>query len=158
MQIIMITIFLFLSLSAVVAGGVISAFTARKHTRQSAWLSAYLVLVVGMIQYGLIGCWRGLESPRETMATAAFTLYNLGSIAVIFGTVHKVRFEYSLRIVKSGGFLMGLAVLVLLYAAKDSRASWIFVGLVMLILTVLISMPIGILLSAKRSQELKSGL
>lgn len=143
-----------LSVLAIAAGGMLSAFTARRPRRLTAWLSAYLVLVVGVVQLGLAIGWHDLASPRAAVAGAAFALYNLGSAGVVFGTMAKTRIPQSLAVVKAGGFCIGFAMFALLYAVKDTRVSWVLAGFAALTLAVLVSMPIGLVLSGRRHREL----
>lgn len=149
----MTDIFITLSVLAIAAGGIISAFTARKPSRLSAWLSAYLVLVVGLVQLGLVESWRGLGAPQATVAGIALALYNAGSAAVICGTIFKTKIKYSLLVVKAGGGCLAIAMAMLLYTVKGSQASKLFIGFIMLVLTILISMPIGIGLASKRRKK-----
>lgn len=148
-------IFVPFSVLAIVAGGMLSAFTARTPSRLTAWLSAYLVLVVGIVQLGLLASWRQLGSPEGVSAGAAFTLYNAGNLGVILGTVRKAKIRRLPLVVASGGLLIGIAMIMLLWAVRNARYSWALAGCVLLALIILISMPVGIVLSARRHNALK---
>lgn len=150
--------FILLGVLAILAGGLISAFTASNPSRTSVWLSAYLVLVVGIIQLGLIDAWYRLGRPQVVVTLLAFILYNLGNASVISGTILKTKVKYSSLLVKFGGVLIGLAMAFLLYSIKHAHISWALVEFITLTLTILISMPIGLTLSSKRHKELKNGI
>lgn len=148
-----VIIFSTLSVLAIVAGGLISAFSARKPTRATAWASAYLVLVVGIIQLGLISVWYRLTQPEATEVFVALLVYNLGNASVIAGTILKKRVEYYRILVNVGGALIGLAMVLLLVAVRGSQASWVLAEFIGLAAAILISMPIGLMLSAKKHKE-----
>lgn len=143
-------IFLTLSVLAIVAGGLLSAFSARQPTRRASWASAYLVLVVGVIQYGIVVAWQHLHHPQTTLMILALCAYNLGSALVVTGTVLKARLPFYRMLVNSGGTAIGLSMALLLIAVRKAPASWTLAGLVVLAAIILVSMPIGLTLSAKR--------
>lgn len=142
-----------LSILAIVAGGLLSAFSARRPTRPIAWASAYLVLVVGIIQLGLITLWHRLGQPETTAVAVALIAYNLGNGTVIAGTMLKKRLRYYRVPVNSGGLFIGLAMIILLFAVRKSSASWALTEFIVLAVIILVSMPIGLLLSVKRHKE-----
>lgn len=150
-----VDIALSLSVLAIIVGGVISAFTARKPSQLTAWLSAYLVLVVGTVQLGLIVGWRELGSPHYDSMAGALILYAVGNTAVVAGTLLKGRNKLSLPIVVAGSVLLGMAMVGLLYATRGAPISWIFIGFILLTSSILISMPIGVVLSVKRHRAMR---
>jgi hypothetical protein len=143
-------IFSVLSILAIVAGGLISAFSARNPTRLTSWMSAYLVLVAGLVQFGLITIWAGLGSPSGGIMLMALLAYNLGNIGVLAGTMEKARAAYYVRLVDLGGILLALALILMLWAVRQSGFSWTMAEFVALVLIILISMPIGLVLSHRR--------
>lgn len=148
----MITVIIFsvLSVLSAVAGGMISAFTARKPTRQTAWTSAYLVLVVGIVQLGLVTAWHELGQPEGVTVLSALIVYNLGNASVIAGTLLKKRLSYYPVLVNLGGLLIALAMVLLLAAVRNSQASWTLAGFIALAALILVSMPVGLQLSSRR--------
>jgi len=144
------TIFLIFSVLAIMGGGLISVFTARKPTRQTAWVSAYLVLVVGIIQLGLVSAWHKLGQPETGMMLAALIVYNFGNASIIAGTLLKKQLSYYLALVNLGGALIALAMALLLTAVRNSSVSWTLAGFIVLVVIILISMPIGLVLSSRR--------
>ena len=74
---------------AIIAGGMIAAFSANAPSREAMWLSAYLVLVVGVIQIA-IGVGFIVFVKKELsrrLLIAPLTLFNLGNAAVIVHTL-----------------------------------------------------------------------
>lgn len=140
------SIFFTLSLLAITAGGVISAFTARKPSRLTSWVSAYLVLVVGIIQFGLVSLWNQLGQPGGTITLLAFIAYNLGNLAVVIGTILKRR----AALVNLGGMLIALAMVLFLTIPWGTKLSWALIGWIALAVVILVSMPIGLVLSSLR--------
>lgn len=147
------TVFSVLSILAIVLGGLISAFSARKPTRFTSWVSAYLVLVVGVIQLGLVTMWHQLGQPENAIALAAFLFYNLGNLGVITGTMSKKTLSYYPVLVNLGGILIALAMALLLLAIRSLSFSGALVVFVVLAVIILVSMPIGLVLSSKRHKE-----
>lgn len=136
-----------LGLVAIVAGGLLAAFSARQPTRLKVWMSAYLVLVAGLAQFGLAVGWRWLGGAAGTVAVAAFLLYNVGNVLVMLGTVQKWRWAV---LVMLGGVVLAIAMALLVWAVRDAASSWTLVWFLALVLIILITMPIGLILSARR--------
>lgn len=149
-------IFAALSAFVIVIGGLISAFTARRPTRIASWASAYLVLAVGIIQLGIVSAWHGLGQPEVTAAWSALLIYNLGNLSVIVGTLLKKRARRSPQLVNLGGLLIALAMLLLLTTVRNAKLSWTLIGFLALVVVILVSMPIGLILSNKRLKEDKT--
>lgn len=140
-----------LALSAITAGGIISAFTAKTPTRLHMWMSAYLVLVVGMLQFGLISLWHDLGQPSTNITLLAFLLYNIGNAGTIIATVLKnKKRSRSSFLIDLSGISIGISMIVLLYGLRHVSFNWLLSIYILLILIVLVSMPIGIYLSHKR--------
>lgn len=138
-----------LGITAVVAGGLLAAFSARRPTRLKAWVSAYLVLVVGIIQFGLAVGWQRLGGHDAQAALVAFGLYNAGNAAVVAGTSLCRRLPV---LVKAGGGALGLAMALLAWTARGVAPSWTLAWFLALVLVVVASAPAGLVLSARRSQ------
>lgn len=81
--------FVVIGTAAIVAGGLISALTARTTVYHSAWVVAYLVLIVGVSQVALgLGQWRLASSPLGARsAIGLLVLFNLGNAGVILGSL-----------------------------------------------------------------------
>lgn len=81
--------FLIVGTAAVIFGGLFSAATARSATYHSAWLVAYLVLVVGVAQVALgLGEWWLASRPlRFSFIWGQVVLFALGNAGVILGSL-----------------------------------------------------------------------
>jgi hypothetical protein len=146
-------VFTALSVAAVVVGGLLMAFSARWPTRLASWASAYLVLVAGAVQLGLVAGWGALGGPHTALALAAFSLYNLGNICVLLGTILKPRSQHHPAVVNSGGGLLALAMALLVWAVGGTGISWTLAGLLVLVVVILIGMPTGLVMSARRKNN-----
>lgn len=146
-------VFIAVSAAAVVSGGLLMAFSARQPSRLTSWASAYLVLVAGAVQFGLVVSWKTLGSPNADLALAAFCLYNLGNIGVLLGTALKSRLTRYPVLVNAGGGLLALAMALLAWTGQSATASWPLVWFLMLIFVILIGMPTGLVLSARRKMH-----
>lgn len=145
----MAEIFSALGILAIVGGGLLAAFSARRPTHLKAWLSAYLVLVAGITQFGLAIGWQRLGQPAVVPAVLAFCFFNLGNLGVITGTV-LARLRRSGYLVNTGGGLLAIAMILLAWSVSSRHASWTLVWFLALVIIILVSMPIGLILSARR--------
>lgn len=139
-----------IGLLAIAAGGLLAAFSAGHPSRLASWTSAYLVLVVGLVQFGLAVGWQRLGGPAAGVTVAAFLLYNLGNAAVIGGRILKGRSLQALRLVRLGGALLAISMLALIWSIRHATASWTLAWFLALTIVILVSMPIGLTLSARR--------
>lgn len=156
-----------LALACVVAGGLTAAVTAHAATRAASWAAAYLVLVAGVATAGL-ALGRGLLSPvfpAPGRVGAEFSGWFIGNALVLVGTLSPVSW-----LVEVGSVLLviSLALIVLGVRSPHPRAGGAQPGpgtvpsassrglrtirtLFLTLVTVLIvSIPIGILLSHLR--------
>ncbi len=81
--------FVIFGAAAIVFAGLFSAATARSTSYHSAWLVAYLVLVVGVAQIALgVGqSARAGAAPRAAIVASELVFFNLGNAGVILGTM-----------------------------------------------------------------------
>lgn len=134
---------------AVVVGGPLAAFSAARPSEFALWASAYLVLVVGVLQVGFGAGLRYLARRPGWFAGVAFALYNLGNLAVVFGTWLKGDFHPAMALVDTGGGLLAVAMLLLLLAVRGAKRSWQLRAYYVIIAVVIISMPIGLVLGSR---------
>lgn len=137
-----------LALFAIIGGGLISAITAQVTTPTLAWVNAYLVLVGGVGTGGLaIG--RDLLSPsRPNTLRLVFELstWVIGNLLIIFGTLSSPT-----GLVETGSVLLATSLCsVLLGVRKGAGASWVRGLFALLLYVLLLSIPIGVLLSHLR--------
>lgn len=133
--------------ACVVGGGLLAAATAYSTTQQTAWATAYLVLVGGVAQIGLAGGLGWLTSLVDRRVVwAVVALWNIGNAAVVAG---------QLASIPASTFAGAAALLAALLGvvAQTRRAGvapahplalWGFRGLVVLLA---VSIPIGLVLA-----------
>lgn len=134
----------------IVAGGLLTAFSARKSTYLRSWVSAYLVLIAGVTQLGLAVGWQQLTRRSDLIGPLAFIIFNLGNLCVLAGTILKHRSYKSSIMVNGGGALLALSMALLVWAVQASKFSWNLIWFYALLLIVLISMPIGLFMSSHK--------
>ncbi len=137
--------FIVLAIAAIIVGGLLSAFFAAEPSRIIMWVSAFLVLVLGIGQLTLGTVVRHITGePRVTLAAAICALYNLAGFAIIAGTVQKDQFHYLVAI-GSGG--LWIALLGHMWLTQRSlEASWRGFYYVMMVI-LLVSTAIGVSIS-----------
>ncbi len=132
---------------SVIAGGLLAAAFASDPGRYAVWASAYLVLVVGVIQFAL-GLGQALlaaEVPAAGLVASEWIVMNLGNAAVIVGTL--ITFP---SLVAVGGALLVIALALFLYGTRTARPHWSTYTYRILLILVLLSIAIGVGLSASR--------
>lgn len=136
---------------AILAGGLLAAFSAKKPTRQASWASAYLVLIVGLAQ-AIIGVILYAVNARAMMyaIVLAFVAFNLGNVGVVIGTDGRYRNKGYRKLVDVGSVLLVVSMLGLLGTAWNAPFSWQLVILYVIIAVILVTMPIGLVLSHRR--------
>lgn len=140
--------FVTLGILAILASGFLMAFSAKKPSRLISWASAYLVLIVGLAQ-ALIGIilYAINKDPAVLLVVLAFVTYNLGNAAVLVGTIFKKQYKWLVDI--SGIFLV-VSMVSLAFLADHATLSWQLVCLYVIIVTILVTMPVGLTLSRRR--------
>jgi hypothetical protein len=131
--------------AAIVGGGAIAAAIAYQPTEHLVWMVAYLVLVVGVMQwlFGAGQAWLAASAPRPRATWGQWILFNLGNAGVIGGTLANrtgvVAVASVLFVCALGWFLIGVR--------HTRQRGWGAVYRVLLIL-VLLSAGIGLVISA----------
>lgn len=136
-------------LVAVVVGGLVAAVTDPLQVPRGSWLAAYLVLVVGVAQAAMGAGRHRWPGASDGRGWVQFVLWNVGSAAVIVGTV------VAAPVVVYAGSVLLLAALVLALLAtrvpsdpvRNGALIWIYRGLLVLLL---VSVPVGMVLSTLR--------
>ena len=130
-------------LAAIIAGGVLAAFSAHAPTQPLVWASAYLVLVVGVAQVALAASLSTL-APQSTarLLLLVVVAYNLGNIDVLVGTLNN-----SSWLVVYGGVALIAAVLLSVYIVRHAKRSWLLTVFYLVATILLVSTPIGVFLS-----------
>jgi hypothetical protein len=136
--------------ASVVVGGLVAAVTATAPSEHGAWLAAYLVLVGGVAQIALaVGqALLATGSPSPRTLAVEITAWNLGNVAVVVGTLtgHPT-------LVGLGGALLVLALALLGTGVRraghrgDRLRWWALLAFRLLLLTLLVSIPVGLWLA-----------
>lgn len=128
-------------LAAIVAAGLILAATIQRPTPELTWLSAYLVLVVGIAQVvlGVGQAELGARLPSFEWLAAEWALFNLGNLGVITGTLLG-----SSLIVLAGTVLFAAGLVLFATGAFGRRSWWRRVGYYAVICVVLAGAVVGL--------------
>jgi ABC-type multidrug transport system permease subunit len=135
--------------AAIITGGGLAAFSAADPSRLALWLSAYLVLVVGVIQVGIGAAMAGLavkQTPRA-QHLATFLLFNAGAAAVMTGTIVKGVAPHSELLINMGSIVFVVALALCLYAIRGAKKSWWRMGYIVLVLLAGIGALTGVVLA-----------
>lgn len=127
--------------AAIIAAGLFSALTARAPSYHSAWLVAYLVLVVGVTQIvlGVGQSALAARGPRRGLVTAEFVLFVLGNLGVILGTLATLPL-----VVYAGSLLLVFALVGFAWAVQGSPSSKMLVWAYRLfVVLMIVSVIIG---------------
>ncbi|WP_167132106.1 hypothetical protein [Paramicrobacterium chengjingii] len=141
--------FLWVGTAAIIAGGLLAAVTSPLKLTHGSWASAYLVLIVGvaLIFFGVTQSLLTRQVTRRAI-TIEIGAWVLGSLAVLGGTV-----VGQPVIVDIGGAVLVIALIVFALAVRSggvgraTAALWVFR---LVLLVVVISIPIGLVLSHLR--------
>jgi hypothetical protein len=138
--------FIALGSISIVAGGLVAAVTAVSPTRHTTWAAAYLVLVVGVAQLA-IGTGQALLAPQipsSRLITAELLTWDIGNAGVIAGTLMS-----RVALVDVGGALLAISLVLFLLGARGhtGRNRWLLYLYRLLITIVLVSIPMGLIIS-----------
>lgn len=137
-----------LGYGAIIAGGLLAAFSASNPTKLTAWASAYLVLVVGLLQIGFSYSLKHLlQKSAQKNIVWAFVIYNLGNAGVLLGTALKNDSSHVSWLINAGGILLTVAMLIFIYIARVGKRSWQLTLFYVMTIIILISVPIGLILA-----------
>lgn len=148
-------IFELIGFVTIAAGGLLAAFSARRPSRLVLWATAYLVLVAGLAQAGLAYGWSQLLPDSAMLPRIAMVIFDLGNAMVIAGTIKRYRKQNTGHTVQFGGLFLLAAMIMLLLAQNYASFSWTLVWYLAIIAVILIGMPIGLVLSARRAPPAK---
>lgn len=136
-------------ISAIIAGGVLSAFTAKYPSTVVMWTSAYLVLVVGVVQVFFGEVIERLMRNRSTRpAYVAFGLFNSGNVLVVAGTVAKYAGnEWNMMLTIAGSIFFVAALTLLGWHIRAVKRTylktWAFVIMTALALSALVGIGLA---------------
>ncbi len=134
----------------IIAGGLVAAVTSPLQLAHGSWAAAYQVLVAGVAQNAFGTAQRALSTkpPSSRIVTAELLTWNVGSAAVIGGTL--IRNPY---VVDGGGLLLvvALAIMIRTVRGKGSGPLWALWLYRVLLVVILVSIPIGLTLAHVRA-------
>lgn len=106
---------------AVVAGGLTAAAVAHAPTQPLVWMSAYLVLVVGLAQavLGVGQAVLSVQPPPQRLVVAQWIVFNAANVGVVAGTLLG---RVSMVAVGTTGFAVALSMF--LYGVRNARSGW----------------------------------
>lgn len=145
--------FFVMGIIGIVGGGIAAAVTGPTGWDHGSWFAAFLVLVVGVAQFGL-GIGQAALAPTiptRSVIIGEYLAWNLGSAAVIAGTF------LASPVVVTGGSLVFLGALALAavavrgHSGLEGRTRLFLVAFRVLLVLLLVSTPIGIVLSWVRN-------
>lgn len=134
----------------IVSGGLVAAVTSPLRLEHGSWAAAYQVLVAGVAQYAFGAAQNALAPVQPSRRTIAVELaaWNVGSAAVIGGTIARMPL-----IVDGGGLLLvvALALMIRSVRGKGAGPAWALWTYRILLVTILVSIPIGLTLAHLRA-------
>ncbi|HET8795251.1 MAG TPA: hypothetical protein VFM62_02640 [Arthrobacter sp.] len=134
----------------IISGGLVAAVTGPMRLEHGSWAAAYQVLVAGVAQYAFGTAQAALApvSPSRRKIAAELVAWNVGSAAVIGGTVVRMPF-----IVDGGGLLLVVALALMIHTVrgKGSGPKWALWTYRILLVVILVSIPIGLTLAHLRA-------
>lgn len=130
---------------AVVGGGMLAAGVAHNPLQYWVWMSAYLVLIVGVAQvvFGAGQAWLSGRLPSMGWVAGEWFVFNLGNAGVIAGAV-LARFE----LVLAGTALFAIAIALFLGGTHSGRRTGWLTGYRVVLGLVFASSLVGLVISA----------
>lgn len=129
---------------AIIAAGVVAAAIAYSPTRQLIWMVAYLVLVVGVMQFvfGAGQAWLAEHPPGGGTVWSQWGLFNLGNAGVIGGTLCN-----RTGVVGAGTVLFVAAIAWFFFGVRRSRRRHWAIAYHVLLVLIFFSACIGLVIS-----------
>lgn len=133
-----------LGAAAVIAGGLVAAASAHHPEQLLVWMSAYLVLIVGVAQivFGAGQAWLSARMPAAGSLAVEWIVFNLGNALVIAGTLLG---HFLLVFVGTALFAVGIALFLLL--TRGARHKGWLVAYRVLLGLIFLSSLVGLALS-----------
>lgn len=136
--------FAWLGVAAIIAGGLVAAAVAHRPVPSLVWMSAYLVLIVGVAQivFGAGQGWLSESAPSPGWVAGEWAVFNLGNAGVIAGTLAE-----SFWLVAAGTALFALGIALFLWGTRGGvRRGWLL-GYRALLGLIFVSSLVGLGLS-----------
>lgn len=133
---------------AIIIGGTLAAFSAKNPTTAAVWASAYLVLVMGVLQIAFGASLKHLaEKATRTAVDWAWGGFNAGGLLVMYSTMLKYGGYNNEPALYVGSFFIIIAMFSMLHATRRAKHSHLRTGFYILVLVILVSVPTGIVLA-----------
>lgn len=134
-----------LGTAAILAGGATAAAIAYHPTGHLVWMVAYLVLVVGVMQwvFGAGQAWLAARPPSPAAVWSQWLLFNLGNAGVVAGTLCD-----RTGLVTAGTLAFVLALAWFLYGVRETRQRGWGMAYRLLLGLVGLSACVGLVISA----------
>jgi len=135
--------FAWLGVAAIIAGGLVAAAVAHRPMQPVVWMSAYLVLIVGVAQivFGAGQAWLSERPPSNYWIAGEWIALNLGNGGVIAGTLLG-----SFGMILTGTALFATGIGLLLLGTRGPVRGWL-IGYRILLGLVFASSLVGLALS-----------
>ena len=135
-----------IGVACVAIGGLLSAVNSVNPTEHGSWAAAYLVLVMGLGQIALAlgqALLAGTPPSRPVLLTELLT-WNVGGALVLIGTL-----VGPVLLVDVGGILLVITLALVIASVRTPGAGprWHRILFLVLVLVLLVSIPIGLVLS-----------
>ena len=142
-------LFYVLGISAVVIGGMLSAFMAHSASYLSSWAVAYTVLVLGVAQVAIGEGLRRLPVKKVSnkLMLSIIVLFNIGGLAVIVGTTLKTNLLGNSYLVYVGCLIVAAALMLCLRIVRGIKMSGLSVAFYVFIIAMLGSVIVGMFLA-----------
>ncbi|MGH8189960.1 MAG: hypothetical protein ACREP2_00755 [Rhodanobacteraceae bacterium] len=142
--------FVALGAAAIVAGGATAAAIAYHPTEHLVWMVAYLVLVVGVMQwiFGAGEAWLAERPPAGWETWAQWVLFNLGNAGVIGGTLCD-----RAEVVAAGTLLFVAAIAWFLWGVRHCRRRGWGNAYRVLLALIFVSACVGLAISAASNRQ-----
>jgi hypothetical protein len=135
-----------LGVAAIIAGGLVAAAVAHRPAQQLVWMSAYLVLIVGVAQivFGAGQAWLSEPAPSSGWVASEWMVFNLANAGVIGGTLAG---SFGLVVAATALFALGIALFLL--GTRGAARSWWLLGYRILLGLIFLSSLTGLALSLR---------
>jgi hypothetical protein len=129
--------------AAIIAGGLVAAAVAHHPVQQLVWMSAYLVLIVGVAQcvFGVGQALLSQRAPAVARVWFEWVGFNLGNAGVVAGTV-----SGWFGLVFAGTVLFAAGIALFLAGTRGARGGWL-TGYRVLLGLIFLSSLVGLALA-----------
>lgn len=137
-----------IGVGCIVLGGLIAAVTGPMQLEKGSWLAAYLVLIggVAMCVLSLQHHYIDVAAPTARRQWAVTGLWSLGNVLVVTGALTS-----NALLTDAGGIVLWVVLVIALLNSRGARRVWVAWALRALYVILIMSIPIGLILTHLRS-------